>query len=100
MLVQNEVSAERFNRFADIIDLDRLARQEYTPEIIAEMSENLANAINQYGENIPAKPIGKEGAARLLERARLGKIALPRQVAAATTQGLPEGERLMWEEIV
>ncbi len=88
MRIQNEIISDRFNRFADIIDLDRLAKQEYRPEIIAEMSEKLANTLRYYDSG--AKSIGIGEASRLLEKSQFGKIALPRQVNAATTGGLEE----------
>ena len=47
MRIQNEIVGERFNRFADMVDLDRLAAQEYTPEVIMEISKSLAGAQNQ-----------------------------------------------------
>ena len=39
MRIQNEVVGQRFNRFADIIDMDRLAKQIYTPQLMIELSE-------------------------------------------------------------
>jgi hypothetical protein len=87
MRIQNEVSGERFNRFADVIDLDRLAKQEYTPGVIAEMSDKLAAVLDKYDSG--AKPIGEDKAAGILERASLGKIALVRQVNAVTV-GIPD----------
>ena len=50
MRIQNEIVGERFNRFADMVDLDRLAAQEYTPEVIVSMSESMA----QMQKSIPA----------------------------------------------
>ncbi len=82
MRMQNEISSERFNRFADIIDLDRWAKQAYGPELIAEMSEKLAEALNRYDDS--ARPIGAEEAVALFDRAGFGMVALPRQVNAAT----------------
>ena len=46
MRIQNEIVGERFNRFADMIDMDRLAMQEYTPEVIVAMSESIAGVQN------------------------------------------------------
>lgn len=88
MRIQNEVSSERFNRFADIVDLDRLAKQEYGPKVAAEMSEKLAAVLRRFEDG--AKPIGESAAAGLLERVPFGKVALPRQVNAATIGGMEE----------
>ena len=42
MRIQNEIVGERFNRFSDMVDMDRFAAQEYTPDIIVSISESLA----------------------------------------------------------
>ena len=44
MRIQNEIVGERFNRFSDMVDLDRLAAQEYTPDVIISISKSLAGA--------------------------------------------------------
>ncbi len=82
MRIQNEVSSKRFNRFADIIDLDALAKQEYGPAIITEMSKKLADAL--CGEGGGAAPIGESDAKELLERTPFSRTALPKMVNAAT----------------
>jgi len=88
MRIQNEVSSERFNRFADIVDLDRLAKQEYSPGVAARMSEKLAAVLEAFDDS--ARPIGEEAAAGILERIPFGKVALPRQINAATIGGMEE----------
>lgn len=88
MRIQNEVSSERFNRFADIVDLDRLAKQEYSPQIAARMSEKLSAVLGRFDSSVA--PIGEEAAAGILERIPFGKVALPRQVNAATIGGMEE----------
>lgn len=72
MRIQNEIVGERFNRFADMIDMDRLAAQEYTPEVIVAMSESIAQEQN----STPASPLSLEAAQELIERARTGAVGI------------------------
>ena len=44
MRIQNEIISQRFNRFTDIVDMDRLGAQAYTADIVMEMSEKMAQA--------------------------------------------------------
>ncbi len=81
MRIQNEVSSKRFNRFADIIDLDALARQEYGSDVIIDMSRKLAETLSGEGG---LQPIGESGAKELLERLPFARTALPKQVNAVT----------------
>ena len=67
MRIQNEIVGERFNRFADMIDMDRLAAQEYTPDVIVAMSERMANV----QDNTVHEPLNQEAARQLIERARM-----------------------------
>lgn len=83
MRIQNEIVGERFNRFADMIDLDRLAAQEYTPDVIVAMSESIAGAQN----SALARPLDREAAAQLAERARTGAVGIP-QLIQMTMQGV------------
>lgn len=85
MRIQNEVIGERFNRFTDIVDLDRLAAQEYTPQILVEMSEKLAEAYTKLGDTV--KPISLETCKSLIEQAKNGSVSLPRLVNMATLGG-------------
>ena len=73
MRIQNEIVGERFNRFADMVDLDRLAAQEYTPEVIVSMSESMA----QMQKSIPAAPLNKEAAEEIVRQARTGAVGIP-----------------------
>ena len=41
MRIQNEVVGKRFNRFQDILDLDRYARQEFTPEVLRQIWDSI-----------------------------------------------------------
>ncbi|MDO4523561.1 MAG: DUF2791 family P-loop domain-containing protein [Eubacteriales bacterium] len=74
MRIQNEIVGERFNRFADIADLDRLATQEYTPEIIVEMSKQLAAKTQQLP---PVRELDIAEAQELLQQVRNSSVGLP-----------------------
>jgi len=84
MRIQNEIEGARFNRFADIVDLDRLIDEVYTPESLVEMSVRLASVINRLDEG--ARPINLSTAEELHARARFGKVSLPRQVNRTTVE--------------
>ena len=84
MRIQNEIEGARFNRFADIVDLDRLIDEVYTPESLVEMSVRLASVINRLDEG--AHPINLSTAEELHARARFGKVSLPRQVNRTTVE--------------
>ncbi|MGL5435351.1 MAG: BREX system ATP-binding domain-containing protein [Lachnospiraceae bacterium] len=85
MRIQNEIIGERFNRFTDIVDLDRLAAQEYTPRIVMEMSERLSEICS--AEGINAKPIDCATCEKLIEQARMGSVSLPRLINRDTLGG-------------
>ena len=84
MRIQNEVESTRFNRFTDIVDLDRLIEDVYTPEILIEMSLRLANVINRLDRG--AVPITLDIAQEIHAKAQYGKVSLPRQVNLRTIQ--------------
>ena len=75
MRVQNEVIGERFNCFADIIDLDRLGMQIYTPEAIQLMAEKLANSLGPDALN--RNNISLEEAEKIKERSDFGGLGIP-----------------------
>lgn len=79
MRIQNEIVGERFNRFADMVDLDRLALQEYTPEVIMEISQDLAGAQNQQA----IAPLDEERAKEIAELAHTGAVGVPRLIQMA-----------------
>lgn len=79
MRIQNEIVGERFNRFADMVDLDRLGAQEYTEEVIISMSEKLAGQQNSN----PSRPLDRERAQEILMQARTGAVGIPGLVRAA-----------------
>lgn len=80
MRIQNEIDSERFNRFTDIVDLDKLAMQEYNIKVILEMSQKLAKVLN-------VSPIDEDCAQELIARTNFGQVSLPRQVNIATIGG-------------
>lgn len=85
MRIQNEIISQRFNRFADIVDMDRLAAQEYTEDIVLEMSRKLSDAVQKAG--IRAEALDREKAKEILARSRVGAMAVPGLVNRATLGG-------------
>ena len=83
MRIQNEVSGKKFNRFSDLIDLDALAFQEYTPKTLVSMSRFFADDMHSYS----LRPIDEEQAKELLSRARHGSMGVPGLIRSATIGG-------------
>ena len=84
--IQNEVVSTRFNRFSDIVDLDRYGEEIYSPEVLTEMSRNLAVVLEEEeGLNIP--PLTTEEASVLRERADFGQLGLPYMVNRMMLEG-------------
>ena len=83
--IQNEVVSQRFNRFADIIDMDRYGDEMYTPEVLVSMSRKLAEEAAKAG--IPAEVLTEDGAKELMERAKFGRLGLPYLVNRITLEG-------------
>ena len=79
MRIQNEIVGERFNRFADMVDLDRLAAQEYSPEVIVAISESLART----QQNCPAKPLDADVAEKIAAQSRTGAVGVPKLIRIA-----------------
>lgn len=79
MRIQNEIVGERFNRFTDMVDLDRLAAQEYSPEVIVAISEDIANRQQSY----PAKALDIEAAHEIVSQARTGAMGIPQLIQTA-----------------
>jgi hypothetical protein len=75
MRVQSEVVSTRFNRFADIIDLDRYADEYYTAPVLAEMSKKLADALA--GAGYAATPLTEADTQDIIERGQYGGLGLP-----------------------
>jgi hypothetical protein len=85
MRIQNEIEGERFNRFSDMVNLDRLAAQEYNSVIIAKMSESLADVINCcQAQSERVVPIDETAAGLFIEQSKFLNTALPRRVSDMT----------------
>lgn len=79
MRIQNEIVGERFNRFADMVDLDLLAAQEYTPDVIIAMSESIAHI----KKHVSAAPLDMDAAKEIAAQARTGAVGIPRLIQIA-----------------
>ena len=73
--IQNEVISVRFNRFADLIDMDRYGEELYSPQTLQTMSDRLADTLAETGE--APYPLREEEIRNLLERAAFGQLGLP-----------------------
>ena len=91
MRVQNEIVSGRFNCFADLIDLDRYGDQYYTPDVLVEMSAQIAKHLAAQGR--AAYPVDLAGVQELMERARYGGLGLPYLVEIKTGEP-PEDQTL------
>ena len=82
MRIQNEIVGERFNKFNDIVNLDKLGREIYSPAVLAEMSEKMAGYGNALagGEEKKYSAINEEKAGELIRRAEFGALGLPLMV--------------------
>ncbi len=86
--IQNEVVSSRFNRFADIIDLDRYADEMYSEEVILQMEEKLRRYLEENGVVLPVSEEPEEQKVqKLLERARFGGLGLPYMVNRMVLEG-------------
>ncbi len=81
MRIQNEIISKRVNRFADILDMDELGKQIYTPAVIAEMSEKLCAAAQK--EGLSAHALDEETAMEILNQAKAGALGIPALVHEA-----------------
>ncbi len=84
MRIQNEITGDRINRFSDILDLDAVALQVYSPQMLVEMSRKLAQVVN--GIEVQAQPIDERKAMEVLRMARLGGASIPRLVNRMTME--------------
>ena len=83
--IQNEVVSTRFNRFADIIDMDRYADEAYDEATLLDMSRRLSGALRRLGAD--AAPLDAEGVRGVLERSRFSGLGLPYLINRATLEG-------------
>ena len=88
MRIQNEIVGERFNRFTDMADLDRLAAQEYSPEVIVAISKSLADL----RLNRTAEPLTEEQAQEIVSQARTGAVGIPRLIQTVMNDRSFQGE--------
>ncbi len=79
MRIQNEIVGERFNRFTDMVDLDRLAAQEYSPEVIVSISESLA----RLRQNYSVSSLDIDTAEKVAAQARTGAVGIPQLIRIA-----------------
>lgn len=79
MRIQNEIVGERFNRFADMVDLDRFAAQEYSPEVIVAISQSLS----RLQQSRPISPVDMEKAREIAAQARTGAVGIPALIRTA-----------------
>ncbi len=84
MRIQNEVVGNKINRFSDIIDMDAVALQLFTPQMVLEMSRKLAEVVNNI--DMKATTINEEKALEIIRVARMGGVSIPRLVNQATLQ--------------
>ena len=115
MRIQKEVSGMRFNRFADMIDLDQMGDQVYTPQVLVEMSRKLTdyaneaccrstdenriwsreqkadNEIDESGKQY--FPISMEEAEALIEKSEYGNLGLPYLVNHAVIYPEKDGKK-------
>lgn len=77
MRIQNEIVGERFNRFSDMVDMDRLAAQEYTSDVIIALSKSIAK------EHHMVRTLESEEAVEIVERARTGAVGIPQMIINA-----------------
>lgn len=85
MRIQNEIVGERFNRFTDMADLDWLAAQEYSPEVIVSISKSLADL--QLNHSI--SPLTLKTAQEIVSQSRAGTVGIPRLIQIAMQEVKP-----------
>lgn len=83
--IQNEVVSVRFNRFADMIDMDRYADEAYDEAALLDMSRRLAGTLRRL--DVDAAPLSAEAVRGVMERSRFGGMGLPYLINRATLEG-------------
>jgi hypothetical protein len=96
MRIQNEIVSNEVNKFSDIIDLDSIAAALYGKDVLADMSEKIAEALNSSAGNAgaAANRITPDMAEFILSKARYNAISLPRQTVLATLNNNIEVEEV------
>ena len=85
MRIQSEIVSQRFNRFTDIVDMDRLAAQEYTEAVAEDMWEKLARCADRGG--IRAAAVDREKIKEILIQSKVGAIGIPGLINRAVLGG-------------
>ena len=83
--IQNEVVSTRLNRFADIIDMDRLADEVYDAGVQKEMAERLATVLEAAG--VETHPLDADFQRDLMERAKYGGLGIPYMLNRLVVEG-------------
>lgn len=83
--VQNEVVSTRFNRFADILDLDRYADETYDLPTLQSMARRLAETLNGLG--VRASEPDETELKHILERSEYGGVGSPYLINRAVLEG-------------
>lgn len=94
MRIQNEIVGERFNRFADLVDLDRLAAQEYTPGVIVSISKSLANL----RQSISVHALDQTAAREIIAQAHTGAVGIPKLIQIAMEEQKTGTDPVMEEQ--
>ena len=69
-----------------MVDLDRLAAQEYSPEVIVSISRSIADLQN----NLSAAPLDLDAAEGIAEQARTGAVGIPKLIQMAMQEVNPD----------
>ncbi len=73
MRIQNEITGSRFNRFVDVVDMDKLAHEIFTPEQLVRLSEEFLRNL-RLEKNAP---IDLQTAEELIKRSYVSGEGLP-----------------------
>ena len=96
MRIQNEIEGERFNRFCDMANLDRLAAQEYDGAVVAAISAGLADVVNTFSgegqEDIV--PLDLDSADMFAEHLKSVSASVPRKISRMTFK--ERGSVVVW----
>ena len=74
-----------FNRFADIVDLDRYGDETYDEEAMIQMSEKLAWVLLDAG--LEVESLSRKAVEQAKSRAVFGKLGIPYLVNRLTVEG-------------
>ena len=85
MRIQNEVQSPRFNRFADIVDLDRMEAQEYTRQTVIAISGVMAQ--QEMEKSRRCMILTEDEAQEILDQAKTGAVGIPGLIRSAMVRG-------------